>query len=238
AALGGSAMLNNYLDASLDAVMRRTSRRLLARREANPQHVLGFGVALVVCSTIVASYMFNPLTGIIMCLGAFLYSYVYTMLKRRTPHAVYVGSIPGALPAIGGWAAASNNSWVTPLLIFATVFLWQPGHFWSLAYYYKEDYLRARIPVLPAVANTRTVGVGISVFNSALIAPTLLLSYATPIWGLYQPIIIMLDVSYAAYTLRRCLEADPTSYHSLFRASIVYMSIFVFLVAVSAFLDH
>src|SRR6266853_3657458 len=146
----GTGTLNQYLEFRFDAQMRRTCRRPIAAGRLHPAAALWFGVSLSVIGVV---YLFVAVNAIASLLAAFtLTSYLalYTPLKRKTPVCTFVGSVPGAMPTLIGWAAASGSigtekAWI----LYAVLFLWQFPHFMAIAWMYRDDYTRAGYLVFP-----------------------------------------------------------------------------------------
>ncbi len=151
AASAGSAMLNHYLDRDLDPAMRRTRDRPLAsERIHHGGRVVAVGSALVVLGVAGATVTLNPLTGLSIALGAVTYVGVYTAwLKRRSSWNIVIGGFAGSAPALAGSAAAVGSWTLGAVMLALLVFLWTPPHFWSLALVLREDYARAKLPMLP-----------------------------------------------------------------------------------------
>ena len=139
---GGSA-LNHYQERDLDAQMKRTAARPLPSGRIRPETARNFGYILVASGLAILCPLCNPLTGALAAVAVVLYLYVYTPLKRVTPYNTLIGTIPGALPALGGWTAATGNIGAGGLAIFAVLVFWQMPHFMSLAWMYRKDYERA-----------------------------------------------------------------------------------------------
>jgi protoheme IX farnesyltransferase len=147
----GTGTLNQFLEHSFDARMRRTQRRPVASGRMRPATAAWFGVLLSVAG---AAYLLLAVNAIASFLAVFtLTSYlcIYTPLKRRTPFCTLVGAIPGAMPPLIGWAAAtgsltSPNAWI----LYSVLFFWQFPHFMAIAWMYREDYARAGYSILPA----------------------------------------------------------------------------------------
>ena len=157
-AVGGSHAINAYIDRNADNVMRRTKHRPLASGKINhPEIIIAMGTFMIVIGSTLAYYVFNPLTGILVLAGALFYVFIYSvLLKYRTSWNTVIGGIAGVLPILAGAAAGSNGN--IPLIgwLFAGIlFLWQPSHFWALAIYVKDDYLEAKIPMLPVVFGSK-----------------------------------------------------------------------------------
>jgi len=170
-AASGASATNHYLDRDIDALMRRTSSRPLPARRIEPAgRALAFGLGLTSISLGVAALWINPLTAAMIGLGYAVYVGVYTMgLKRTHVSNIVIGGFAGSCPALAGSAAAANAISLPAALIALLVFLWTPGHFWALAYRNREDYRRARLPMLPAVRDERTSAWAIGI-STAIVA--------------------------------------------------------------------
>jgi len=147
----GAAVLNNYLERDSDAYMSRTSNRVLPARVIEPVRVLLVGVALVLAGTSVLGFLVNVLSAFLVLLTAFLYVLVYTPLKRLSWWNTPVGAIPGALPPMVGWSAATNDLGAGAWILFAILFVWQHPHFYSIAWMFREDYRKAGLQMLSVV---------------------------------------------------------------------------------------
>ena len=157
-AVGGAHAINAYVDRDADNVMRRTKHRPLASGKINhPEIIIAMGTTMIILGSTLALY-FNSVTAILVLAGALFYVFIYSvLLKYRTSWNTMIGGIAGVLPILAG-AAASNPSGNIPLngwLFAGILFLWQPSHFWALAIYVKDDYLEAKIPMLPVVFGSK-----------------------------------------------------------------------------------
>src|SRR6202030_1251726 len=132
-----------------DAQMRRTARRPLAAGRLKPSTVLGFGVALSGVGSIYLAMAVNLLASLLAVITLLSYLFLYTPLKRKTSLCILIGALPGAMPPLIGWAAASGRLSVTAWTLCALLFLWQFPHFMAIAWMYREDYDRAGYLVLP-----------------------------------------------------------------------------------------
>ncbi len=181
-AVGGSSAVNHYLDRELDARMSRTRRRPIpSGRIHPPEKALIFGLALLTSAIMVSALFLNLLTAIFVGLGAAIYLVVYTMwLKRRSVWNIVIGGAAGSCSPLAGWAAATGSIDLLPLLLALLIFLWTPGHFWSLAMRASEDYRRAGIPMLPAVKDARATSVMILLSNIATAASWLGIAFLLP----------------------------------------------------------
>lgn len=150
-AAGGANAVNQYVEAEHDARMVRTRNRPIPSGRLSSEQVLFFGVAGVVIGTVYITVTATLLAGFLTATSFLIYIFAYTPLKRVTPTCVFVGAVPGALPPVIGWAAATGTVSLEAWLLFGIVFFWQLPHFAAIAWLYREDYARAGFVVLPAV---------------------------------------------------------------------------------------
>jgi len=146
--VGASNAFNQIIEKDLDALMDRTKNRPIpaGRMSVNT----AFAIATVfTISGIAILYTINPRTAMYGAISIFLYTCVYTPLKTKTPLAVFVGAIPGAIPFMLGWVAARNDFGIEPGTLFAIQFLWQFPHFWAIGWFLYEDYKKAGFFMLP-----------------------------------------------------------------------------------------
>jgi protoheme IX farnesyltransferase len=141
-----------YIDRDIDAIMRRTNRRPIpAGRITPPERALAWGVFLITTGLVLGLWI-NVLSFVVLLLGILDNVVVYSLLlKRRNPLNIVLGGFSGGLPAIFGWTTVTGTIGLLPVLLAGLVVLWIPSHIWSLAILSKEDYARARVPMLPVV---------------------------------------------------------------------------------------
>ena len=184
---GGSAALNMWYDADIDAKMSRTRRRPVPQGRIAPEDALAFGGALSLFSVMVMGFAANYLAAALLALTIGFYIFVYTMwLKRRTPQNIVIGGAAGALPPLVGWAAVSGTVTLEPLLLFLIVFLWTPPHFWALALYREGDYAKAGVPMMPVVAGPASTAWQILAYAVLVVAASLTLipfGFAGPVYA-------------------------------------------------------
>jgi protoheme IX farnesyltransferase len=146
----GTGTLNQCLEYRFDAQMRRTCKRPIAAGRLQPAAALWFGVALSVIGAAYLLVAVNALASLLAALTLTSYLVFYTPLKRKTPLCTFVGAVPGAMPTLIGWAAASNSiSSEKAWILYAVLFLWQLPHFMAIAWMYRDDYARASYLVFP-----------------------------------------------------------------------------------------
>ncbi len=175
-ASAAAGAFNQYVEQDLDRRMSRTrDRPFVTGSLVHDARWMWVIMALLAGSVAAAAYALNALTALYVFLGAFFYAIVYTVwLKRRTWLNIVVGGLAGSFAVLAGAAAAGDAFDPKPLLLAMVLFLWTPSHFWSLAIAYREDYVAAGVPMLPAViGNVRTARV-IFGNTAALVAVSLL----------------------------------------------------------------
>jgi len=219
-ASGGTLALNQYLERDLDARMLRTKERPLPEGRLQPGEALGFGVAITASGLIYLTLLVNPLSGLVTAVSVGSYLFLYTPLKQKTPLCLTVGAVPGALPPVTGWVAASGQLSLEAWVLFAILFLWQIPHSLSIAVLYREDYARANFQLLPVVEPEGTsTGRQIVVHSLALLAVALLpttLHLAGTVYFVTAFVLgvamlvcgVMLAKSYATAAARRLLFAS------------------------------
>lgn len=163
---GAAGALNQWYEADLDAKMKRTLARPLPAGRMDKQSALHFGVGLAIFSVLLMGVGVNWIAASILAVSILFYVLIYTVwLKRRTPQNIVIGGAAGAFPPLIGWAAATGDVALLPVLLFALIFLWTPPHFWALALFVKSDYANAGVPMLPVVAGERTTRAQIGLYT-------------------------------------------------------------------------
>ncbi len=228
--------LNCVVDADIDAVMKRTSRRPLARGQVPVRHALVFGLMLGALSALWLGLTTNWLAAALAVAAIAFYVLVYTLLlKRRTSQNIVWGGAAGCMPVVIGWAAVTGTVEWPALVMFGVIFFWTPPHFWALAMRYRDDYAAAGIPMLPVVASPSQVSRRIVAYSWVMALWTLLLLPATS-W-----IYAAVAVSGGAFFVFRAhhLHAAVVAGHDvgpmrLFHLSNIYLCVLFAAIAVDA----
>ena len=147
----GTAALNQWYERVADGKMRRTMARPLPSGRITANRALWFAIAISCAGFIELTLAVNVLTGLLGLFTLASYLFIYTPLKQRSPHSTTLGAIPGAMPPLIGYAAASGTLTWEAWALFAILFIWQFPHFYAIAWMYREDYARAGIRMLPVV---------------------------------------------------------------------------------------
>ncbi|MBI4213376.1 MAG: protoheme IX farnesyltransferase [Chloroflexi bacterium] len=225
-ATGGAAMLNQYLDRDIDALMQRTRRRALVTGQVPSRGwVPVVGVALV-ASGVVGAAALNLVVSAFVAAGAGIYVVVYTLwLKRRTWLNIVVGGAAGSAAVLGGWAAVDPGLGPSPWLMAALVFFWTPAHFWSLAVARSDDYRRAGVPMLPVVvgpARAASWAVG-HIFLT--VATSLALGFVAGWGAVYSLGAILAGARFSALGMAFLRRPSPDSGWAVFKFSGPYLGI-------------
>jgi heme o synthase len=180
-AAGSANTINCYIDRDIDAVMRRTSRRPLAKPTPlaviKPAEALIFGILLGAASTVLLGTLVNWLSAVLADAAILFYVFIYTIgLKRRTPSNIVIGGAAGCFPVLVGWSAVTGTVSLPAVVLFAIIFFWTPPHFWALAMKFKDDYAAASVPMLPVVAPPTVVARKILLYSYVMVATTLVLA--------------------------------------------------------------
>jgi len=228
----GTGTLNQYLERSFDAQMRRTARRPLAAGRLKPAAVLWFGLASSLGGSVYLALAVNLLASLLAMATLLSYLFLYTPLKRKTPLCTLVGAFPGAMPPLIGWAAASGKLNLQAWTLYAIVFLWQFPHFMAIAWMYREDYARAGYLVLPLGPYGRARLVHLQTMLPLLaLVP---LSFV-PAWTgeakFYLIGALLLGAGFLCYAAQFVVRRSNSAARRLLAASIIYLpTLFVIMV--------
>jgi heme o synthase len=236
-AAGSANAINCYWDRDIDQVMARTRRRALPAGKVAPVHGLFFGLAIGILSVATFAVFVNPLSAALALAAILFYVCIYTMwLKRRTPQNIVIGGAAGAVPVMIGWAAATGTLGLTPVLMFAVVFMWTPPHFWALSLVLKGDYARAGVPMLPVVRGERATRRQIVVYTVLLIATSLALAVNGAFGAIYLVSALLLGGGLLALTIRLARAPSLARARSVFWFSNYYLALLFAMMVVDAVL--
>ena len=172
---GGAAALNQVWERDTDKLMRRTRLRPLPDARLDPSHARVFGWVLSLAGLVELAVFVNPLCAGVALATLASYIWFYTPLKFVTSLSTIAGALPGALPAVIGWSAATNSLSMAGWVLFGIVFMWQMPHFLAIAWMYRDEYARAGIPLLPVIQpDGRSTGRQAVLYTAGLVPVTLL----------------------------------------------------------------
>ena len=149
-AASAAAIINQVIDQKIDSIMDRTKSRPLVQGNIKASHAVMFALFLSTSSLFILYLFVNLLTAILTFISIIIYSLIYSVyLKNLNSQNIVIGGIAGAMPPLLGWTSVTNQIEAFPLVLFLIIFLWTPPHFWALAVYKYDDYLKADVPMLP-----------------------------------------------------------------------------------------
>ena len=236
-AAGGANAFNIVIEADSDRLMKRTANRPIATGQISKKSGLIFSSLISILSLLIFYVFTTTLATILTAIAIIFYVLIYTItLKRNTSQNIVWGGIAGCMPVLIGQAAVTNYLIVTSWLFFLVIFFWTPPHFWALAVRYKDDYAAAGIPMLPVVSPMKSV-IRQMWFHSIAMSIT---SVALIINANMSPIILIASIILIlAWNLQLVnLTKSPTEPNAskLFQASIVFLSIYSFLIVAGVLL--
>jgi len=231
----GASALNQYLERDIDARMERTRYRPLPSGTLSPQAALYFGVTLALGGCFILLFQNNLLTAFLALQSTFLYVLVYTPMKRLTWLNTSVGAIPGAIPPLIGWAAATGTLHLGSWILFAVLFIWQHPHFFAIAWMYRDDYERGGLKMLPVVKpDGKNMFMQVMSFSLILIPVSILPAVIGPLGSVYSTGAILLGLIMLACGAAFTLQQTHASAKRVLRVSIVYLPALLLLILADA----
>ena len=227
----GSSVMNNVFESESDKLMDRTKNRVLPTKKISINTAKILGLSFITIGLLILYLKVNLLTCILSLATILLYLFLYTPLKRKSWLNTSIGAIPGAIPPLGGWTAATNSLEWGGIAGFLIFFFWQHPHFYSIAYMYKEDYKKAGLQMLPVIDNgiRRTV---LHIFLHALILiPISTLPFFLGVSGrVYFVGAYILSNIYMLFCLPFILEQNKENARLIFKTSIYYFPLLLTLI--------
>jgi protoheme IX farnesyltransferase len=237
AGAGAAGVLNMWYDADIDAVMARTARRPIPRGKIARAEALAFGLVLAFIAIAALALAANITAAALLAFAILFYVVIYTIwLKRQTAQNIVIGGAAGALPPMIGWAAASGEIGLEPLILFLIIFLWTPPHFWALSLNRADEYSHAGVPMLPVVAGRAATTRQILIY-SVFLVPISVAPWALGFAGMiYGGTAVICGAIFTALALRlhRNGGANRHDASRLFAFSISYL----FLLFAALLADH
>ncbi|HEU5180152.1 MAG TPA: heme o synthase [Candidatus Polarisedimenticolia bacterium] len=230
----GTSAYNMYLERDCDARMQRTRRRPLPDGRLRPVQALAFATLMSVAGILYLATAVNLLTSLLAIATLASYIFLYTPMKQWSALCTLVGAIPGALPPLGGWAAATGDLSAGGWSLFAILFLWQLPHSLAIAWMYRDDYERGGFRVLPVVDPEGGSTVRQIVANALALIPvslTPVLLGVAGIWYFYGA--LLLGVAQAVICLRLAKTRSRVHARGVLLASVVYLPVLLFLMALN-----
>jgi protoheme IX farnesyltransferase len=230
---GGSAAFNMYYERDIDSLMTRTMRRPIPSGRVNPQGALSFSMAISLIGFTLSYVWLGAWVTLMVALGWFFYVVLYTiMLKRRTWLNIVIGGFAGNAALLSGWVMAKPID-AEAILLSMVIYLWIPAHIWSLAYYARDDYRRANVPMLPAVVSEEVSVRVISILNLASIVYMLILYYVYINSIMGYVLIAPAALAGVVITIRALVKPTNSNFRTMFKTSSPILLLFLVAVIIS-----
>ena len=210
-ASSGANALNQFFDQDIDSKMTRTKDRPIAASRVKPSHAMIYGIGLNLLSFAVFTIYVNWISAILTMSATLFYIFVYTLaLKRHTTQNIVIGGAAGALPPMIGWSAVTGDISLAAVYMFAIIFFWTPPHFWALSLILKDDYAKAKVPMLPVVVGVEQTKKSIFLYTLILLALTSMFFTSGSVGWIYfiSAIVLGMGFTYFAFKLWRTNGID------------------------------
>ena len=223
---GSAAAVNHIVDRHVDDKMARTLNRPLAQGRITPRQAILFALITGLLGMAILLIFTNVLTACLTLASLVGYAFIYTMfLKRATPQNIVIGGLAGAAPPLLGWTAVTGEIHHNALLLVLIIFAWTPPHFWALAVHRKDEYAKAKIPMLPVTHGERYTKINILLYTLLLIIVTTM-PYLTGMFGwLYLVSSLLLGLGFLYWAIVMLRSEGGNSGMKTFQYSIVYLMV-------------
>jgi len=238
--VGASNAYNQIIEKDLDALMDRTKNRPIPAGRMSVNSAFAIAI-LFTLAGIATLYIINPKTAMYGAISIFIYTCMYTPLKTKTPIAVFIGAIPGAIPFMLGWVAARNNFGIEPGTLFAIQFFWQFPHFWAIGWFLHEDYKKGGFFMLPTGKPDKGTAVQIIMYTVWTIIASII-----PVFGFTGDlklsivgaiIVFLLGMVMLYYALQLFKLRTPKVAKQLMLSSVLYITLLQIVFVADKFLS-
>ena len=236
---GAAGALNMWYESDVDALMSRTCLRPIPTGKVKRNQALYFGIILSIISVAMLYYSANTISAILLASTIGFYFFIYTIwLKRKTPQNIVIGGAAGALPPVIGWTIATGTITIEPIILFLIIFVWTPSHFWALSLYKSGDYKKAKIPMLPVIAGTKTTKTNILVYSFAML-PVVIAPYYFEFASLLYLVTALVMTIYYNYLCLELFKAKVTkTSNKIARKVFIYSIFYLFFVYLILLIDN
>jgi protoheme IX farnesyltransferase len=218
--------VNQIVEKDTDALMKRTSKRPIASGRMSPQQGYIFATITGIIGIFLIGYFFNVKSAALSLFSLFLYGYIYTPLKKVNSVAVLVGALPGALPCLIGWVAATNDWSAGGWVLFGIQFLWQFPHFWAIAWVAHNDYTKAGFKLLPSAEGPNKFTALQALTYAVLMIPVGLLPYVYHISGYISMWIVLAANGFIVIQcIRLYVQLDVKAARRVMFSSYIYLPV-------------
>ena len=236
---GAAGALNMWYESDVDALMSRTCLRPIPTGKVKRNQALYFGIILSIISVAMLYYSANTISAILLASTIGFYFFIYTIwLKRKTPQNIVIGGAAGALPPVIGWTIATGTITIEPIILFLIIFVWTPSHFWALSLYKSGDYKKAKIPMLPVIAGTKTTKTNILVYSFAML-PVVIAPYYFEFASLLYLVSALAMTLYYNYLCLELFKAKVTKFsNKIARKIFIYSIFYLFFIYLILLIDN
>ena len=236
---GAAGALNMWYESDVDALMSRTCLRPIPTGKVKRNQALYFGIVLSIISVAMLYYSANTISAILLASTIGFYFFIYTIwLKRKTPQNIVIGGAAGALPPVIGWTIATGTITIEPIILFLIIFVWTPSHFWALSLYKSGDYKKAKIPMLPVIAGTKTTKTNILVYSFAML-PVVIAPYYFEFASLLYLVTALVMTIYYNYLCLELFKAKITkTSNKIARKVFIYSIFYLFFIYLILLIDN
>jgi len=236
---GAAGALNMWYESDVDALMSRTCLRPIPTGKIKRNQALYFGIILSIVSVAMLYYSANLISAILLASTIGFYFFIYTIwLKRKTPQNIVIGGAAGALPPVIGWTIATGTITIEPIILFLIIFVWTPSHFWALSLYKSGDYKKAKIPMLPVIAGTKTTKTNILVYSFAML-PVVIAPYYFEFASLLYFATSLVMTLYYNYLCLELFKAKVTkTSNKIARKVFIYSIFYLFFIYLILLIDN
>ena len=236
---GAAGALNMWYESDVDALMSRTCLRPIPTGKVKRNQALYFGIILSIISVAMLYYSANLISAILLASTIGFYFFIYTIwLKRKTPQNIVIGGAAGALPPVIGWTIATGTITIEPIILFLIIFVWTPSHFWALSLYKSGDYKKAKIPMLPVIAGTKTTKTNILVYSFAML-PIVIAPYYFEFASLLYLVSALAMTLYYNYLCLELFKAKVTKFsNKIARKVFIYSIFYLFFIYLILLIDN
>ena len=236
---GAAGALNMWYESDVDALMSRTCLRPIPTGKVKRNQALYFGIILSIVSVSMLYYSANLISAILLASTIGFYFFIYTIwLKRKTPQNIVIGGAAGALPPVIGWTIATGTITIEPIILFLIIFVWTPSHFWALSLYKSGDYKKAKIPMLPVIAGTKTTKTNILVYSFAML-PIVIAPYYFEFASLLYLVSALAMTLYYNYLCLELFKAKVTKFsNKIARKVFIYSIFYLFFIYLILLIDN
>lgn len=237
--VGASNAFNQIIEKDTDALMKRTKNRPLPTGRMHVSMAMVIAISFTILGLTIL-YNINPKSALFGAISIFLYTSVYTPLKSVTPLAVFVGAIPGAIPFMLGWVAATNHFSIEPGTLFLIQFFWQFPHFWAIAWLQFDEYKKAGFNLMPMGQKNKKAVIQIIIYTICLtfvsIIPVFKITGDFYIYPITAVILVALGGKMLFYAIKLYKFQTDKHARQLMLSSVLYITLIQIIYVVDKFL--